>query len=190
MVMSADSSVEAGLLSLAMAGDRMAFAALVRKHQSMVRNQLRRLTRGDAALADDLSQDAFIQAWRHLASYRGHARFSTWLYRIAYNRFLMHARGRKDTLSLDAEDAPEQAADPDALHTEARPAMRLDVERALQQLPEQERIAIIHCYHLDLSHDEAAAVLGIPLGTLKSHVLRGKARLRELLAAWATEIAS
>jgi RNA polymerase sigma-70 factor (ECF subfamily) len=61
---------------------------------------------------------------------------------------------------------------------------RLDVERALAALAEAERVALIHCFGLDLSHAEAAAVLGWPLGTLKSHVARGKARLREQLAAW------
>jgi DNA-directed RNA polymerase specialized sigma24 family protein len=63
--------------------------------------------------------------------------------------------------------------------------MRLDVERALAALPETQRLALIHCFHLDLSHDEAASVLGWPVGTLKSHVARGKAALRERLAAWA-----
>jgi RNA polymerase sigma-70 factor (ECF subfamily) len=65
--------------------------------------------------------------------------------------------------------------------------MRLDVETALARLPQAERVALIHCYHLDLSHEEAAQVLNLPLGTVKSQVLRGKARLRDLLAAWAPE---
>lgn len=162
------------------------FEALVRVHQSRVRQQLRRLTRGDAALADDLAQDTFVQAWQHAAGFRGQARVSTWLYRIAYHRFLMHQRTpQANTVWVDvalADGDRAQATDqPDA-------ALRLDVERALARLPEPERVALIHCFQLDLSHGEAADVLGWPLGTLKSHVARDKARLREYLAAWQPEV--
>jgi len=157
------------------------FEALVREHQSRVRQQLRRLTRGDAALADDLAQDTFVQAWQHLASFRGEARLSTWLHRIAYRRFLMHRRRASVSLEFgDAALVDSAIQDPDA-------AMRLDVERALARLAEPERVALIHCFQLDLSHAEAADVLGWPLGTLKSHVARGKAHLREHLAAWQAE---
>lgn len=159
------------------------FEALVREHQSRVRWQLRRLTRGDVALADELAQEAFVQAWRHIGGFRAEARVSTWLHRIALNQYLAHARRVHLPLVLDGggPDAPEPPAAPDASdHT----VQRIDVERALAALPEPERLALIHCFQLDLSHAEAAEVLGWPLGTLKSHVARGKARLRERLAAW------
>src|SRR5471030_3541500 len=84
----------AGWLARARQGDRLAFACLVRAHQSRVRLQLRRLTRGDTALADDLAQEAFVQAWLHLSDFRGDARLATWLYRIAYRRFLMQLRNQ------------------------------------------------------------------------------------------------
>ncbi len=158
------------------------FEALVRQHQSRVRQQLRRLTHGDLALADDLAQEAFVQAWRHLARFRGDAQVGTWLYRIALNTYLMHRRGARPTEPLvhEADDSPAVPAhDP-----RGGLLQRIDVERALQALPEAERLALIHCFQLDLSHAEAADVLGWPLGTLKSHVARGKARLRERLAAW------
>jgi RNA polymerase sigma factor (sigma-70 family) len=155
------------------------FEALVREHQSRVRQQLRRLTHGDHALADDLAQETFVLAWRHIGSFRGDARVATWLYRIAYNAFLAHRRSEHAHEPLDASH--ELAAQPDG---SAAAAQRLDVERALATLPEAERVALIHCFALDLSHAEAAEVLGWPLGTLKSHVARGKARLRERLAAW------
>jgi RNA polymerase sigma factor (sigma-70 family) len=157
------------------------FESLVRAHQSRVRQQLRRLTRGDRALADDLAQDTFIQAWRHLAGFRGEARVSTWLHRIAYNVYLGHCRGQREWPSVDASADLAQLASPDFSHASAR---RLDVDHALALLPDNERVALIHCYQLDLSHAEAADVLGWPLGTLKSHVARGKARLRERLEAW------
>jgi RNA polymerase sigma factor (sigma-70 family) len=160
------------------------FEALVRTHQSRVRQQLRRLAHGDEALADDLAQETFVLAWRHIGGFRGDARVGTWLYRIAYNVFLAHRRGAREHVALaqDDDDTPPPAAvTPDASAAITR---RLDVERALARLPEPERVALIHCFALDLSHAEAAEVLGWPLGTLKSHVARGKARLRETLAAW------
>ncbi len=174
---------EAVLCRRAASGDRSAFAELVRSHQSGVRNQLRRLTRGDVALADDLAQDSFIQAWTQLAQFKAQARFASWLYRIAYNRFLMYLRSHTGTVSLADDDSGEEVAQGPGYDS----ALRLDVEAALARLPLAERVALIHCYHLDLSHEEAAQVLNLPLGTLKSQVLRAKARLRDLLAAWAPE---
>lgn len=156
------------------------FEALVRAHQSRVRQQLRRLTRGDAALADDLAQQTFVHAWRHIGGFRGDARVSTWLHRIAYNTFLAHARSAREHEPFD-DDAPADVPCADATMAVLQ---RIDVERALAMLPEAERVALIHCFQLELSHAEAAEVLGWPLGTLKSHVARGKARLRAQLGAW------
>src|SRR5436853_6804078 len=87
--------------------DRHAFGELVRRHQSAVRATLRRLTGGDRALADDLAQETFLLAYRNLRSFRQEAKFSTWLYRIAYNAFLADARKMKDLplpKDIDAED--------------------------------------------------------------------------------------
>jgi RNA polymerase sigma factor (sigma-70 family) len=178
----------AGWLVRARRGDRAAFARLVQGHQSRIRLQLRRLAGGDAALADDLAQDTFVQAWLHLAEFRGEARFSTWLHRIAVTRFLQHARRPRlpeAWCDPEADDAPDPGHDP-------RPAEGLarDVERALLALSEAQRLAVVHCFHLDLSHAEAAQVLGLPLGTLKSHLERAKARLREQLGAWNPESVS
>src|SRR5437867_11902175 len=83
--------------------DRHAFGELVRRHQSAVRACLRKLTSGNIALADDLAQETFIQAWRNLKSFRQEARFSTWLYRIATNCWLMHARKRREELLGDRD---------------------------------------------------------------------------------------
>jgi RNA polymerase sigma factor (sigma-70 family) len=159
------------------------FEALVRAHQSRVRQQLRRLTKGDHALADDLAQETFVLAWKHIGSFRGDARVGTWLYRIAYNAFLAYRRSAPPPHEpLDDEPASESGPD-----FSGATVQRVDVERALATLPEAERVALIHCFQLDLSHAEAADVLGWPLGTLKSHVARGKERLRERLAAWKPE---
>jgi RNA polymerase sigma-70 factor (ECF subfamily) len=160
--------------------DRHAFAELVRRHQSTVRALLRRLAKGNHALADDLAQDTFLQVHRNLRQYRGDARFATWIYRIAYNCFLAHARGDHPHAALPGElaaDAEARGAD-DAV-------LKVDLDRALARLSDGERAAIVHCYFHDLSHQEAAWVLGCPVGTVKTNVLRGKQKLRALLSAWA-----
>ena len=178
----------AGWLARARQGDRHAFARLVRAHQSRVRLQLRRLTQGDAALADDLAQETFVQAWLHLNDFRGDARLATWLHRIALTRFLQHVRRPQ----LPVEWSEAAAGDDRGPVHDPRPVEGLarDVERALQALSEIQRLAVVHCFHLDLSHAEAAQVLGLPLGTLKSHLDRAKTRRRELLGAWNPEAAT
>ncbi len=172
---------ERSTIARAQAGDLAAFEMLVKSHQARVRQQLRRLTWPDAALADDLAQDTFVSAWQQLPRFRADAQLSTWLHRIAYTRFLMQRRRRRDEPAAAAGAAAAEAQhDPDH-------AMRLDVAHAVARLPAHERAAIVHCVQLELTHEEAAAVLGLPLGTLKSQVARGKARLREWLGAWQPE---
>ena len=176
-------AAQARLLALARAGDAQAFGQLVATHQSRVRQQLRRLCQGDTARADDLAQDCFLQAWRALPGFRGDARLATWLHRIAHRCFLMHQRAA-DPPALSIDDA--MPADVVAAWVDPRPspALAIDLERALAALPQAQRWALIHCHHLELSHEEAAHVLGWPLGTLKSHLARGKAALRLALADW------
>ena len=160
--------------------DRAAFAELVRRHQSQVRTVLRRLTRGDTGLADDLAQETFVLAWRNIRHFRFEARFSTWIYRIAINAWRSEARRKRElSLELEAEDLPAEAG-----LVEEMPdvASRVDLERAMATLSEGERAALAACYYADLSHEEAAQALGIPVGTVKTHVLRGKAKLKARLA--------
>ncbi len=159
--------------------DRRAFEQLMRRHQGMVRAQLRRLLHGDEARADDLAQETFLLAWRKLDQFRGEARFSTWLYRIAYTCFLQAHRKRSSAVEDGDGDAPDPRTSPrDAVD------LRLDVERAMHSLSTTEQIVLTHVVQLGLSHDEAAYVLAMPLGTVKSHTNRGKAKLRALLADW------
>ncbi len=161
--------------------DRNAFAEIVRRHQSLVRTLLRRLTCGDAALADDLAQESFLRAYRGLARYRGESRLSSWLYRVAYNVFLTHdARARRETISPpqhdDATAGTEAAAD--------RMLLQHDLERAMAALSPPERAALTLAYRDGASHAEVASVLGCPLGTAKTHILRGKEKLERQLGAW------
>ena len=159
--------------------DHHAFAELVRRHQSSVRGLLRQLTRTDVALADDLGQETFLRAYKNIRSFRGEARFSTWLYRIAYNCFREEARKRKELVGID-ETQLEAEPDPQSVD----PALKHDLMHALQLLPLHERSAILLCCQDGLSHNEAARVLDIPLGTVKTNVLRGREKLKKLLAAW------
>lgn len=152
--------------------DRHAFAALVRRHQSAVRAVLRRLCAGDAALADDLSQETFVRAWRGLRSWRGGARFSTWLHRIAVNAWLSQARKAPPPAVLDPGVQEPADGQVDA---------RRDLERAFAFLRPEERIALSLAYAQDLTHEEAAEAAGWPVGTLKTHLLRGKEKLRQRL---------
>jgi len=183
---------DAQLIARCVVGDdRHAFAELVRRHQSAVRACLRKLTAGNHALADDLAQDTFVLAWRNLKSFRQEARFSTWLYRIATNCWLGQARKRQEELLgdrdddvIDDDDAAGMSRAVEADHA-AGAAMKIDLERAMALLSDAERAAIVQCYHNDLSHEEAAYVLGCPVGTVKTHVLRGKQKLKRALADWA-----
>lgn len=178
----AEARIDAALAARVIAtGQQQAFAQLVRRHQGRVRAQLRRLVGGDDAAADDLAQETFLLAWRKLEQFRGDARFSTWLYRIAFSCFLQAYRrqleraGVAETLDAEAEEIES---------SQAEPAMKLDLDRSLRRLPMRERVVLLHCYQLGLSHEEAAYVLDLPLGTVKTHAARGKARLRQWLSVW------
>ena len=189
----AEPVTDATLIARALvADDRHAFAELVKRHQSAVRATLRRLTAGNHALADDLAQETFVLAWRNLKSFRQEAKFSTWLYRIATNCWLADARKRKEELLGDRTDAiaaedddpmPHIADEVHADHAKGA-TLRMDLERAMAALSEGERAAIVQCYHNDLTHEEAAYVLGCPVGTVKTHVLRGKQKLKAALEAY------
>lgn len=176
----AEARVDQALVARVLLGnDQRAFEQLLRRHQGMVRAQLRRLLRGDEATADDLAQETFLLAWRKLGQFRGDARFSTWLYRIAYSCFLQASRKKSwpassaDDRDMEQLQAPLHAVD-----------LQIDVERAMRLLSTAEQVVLLHCVQLGLSHEEAAYVLSMPLGTVKTHATRGKAKLKVLLAAW------
>lgn len=165
------------LVALVLAArDRAAFGELVRRHQAMVRAMLMRMCR-DHALADDLAQEAFIRAFDKIDAFKGQGSFKAWLCRIAYTEFLMHARKRRSsqrTAEAFGREAEERSEAP------AMAGQSLDLDRALATLKEDERVCVILCYANGLTHAEAAQVTGLPLGTVKSHVNRG----RDKLKAW------
>lgn len=165
---------EAALLAAARRGDTAAFGRLVHTHQSALRLSIRQWTGADAALADDLAQETFLRAWRKLALFDGRARFASWLYRIPYNLWLNQ---RQRPQPVFTEPLPEPANQDDFSER--------DLERALQRLPESQRLAIHLCLQRDFTHAEAADILGIPLGTVKSLVLRGRQQLQLSMADYA-----
>ncbi|MGD0864189.1 MAG: sigma-70 family RNA polymerase sigma factor [Rhizomicrobium sp.] len=157
-------------------GDVAAFAELVRMHQGKLRGFLRRMTRGDPALADDLAQDTFLEAYRKIGQFRAEGAFPAWLFQIGYSRYLMHARKHKlEPLEEPFEPLRESES---ALHA------KFDLETALAKLLPARRAALTLCFAQGYSHEEAAAIMGVPLGTLKSHVLRGREEVRTMLSAW------
>ena len=161
--------------------DQNAFAELVRRYQSPVRAFLARMTRGDTHLADDLAQETFVKAWRKLHTYRGGARFSTWLFGIAVNEFRSVARKRKD-LALEEIEAVAPEENPSAAGVQDQ--LRLDLTEALKRLHSNERAAVLLCCQNGLSHEEAARALDCPLGTVKTNVLRGKQKLKRWLQGY------
>jgi RNA polymerase sigma factor (sigma-70 family) len=160
------------------ANGRPAFAMLVSRHQSEIRNTLRRMLRGNHALADDLAQETFIKAYRSLGQFRGDSSFRTWLHRIAYRSFLSEVRRNEP----DSEEIEEHhAVSGDA--NEAKAFMD-DFERAMLRLSPAQRDAVHFALQRGFSHPEIADIMGLPIGTVKTHVLRGRQKLQELLSDW------
>lgn len=137
-----------------------------------MRNLLRRLSRDDA-LADDLAQETFLRAWRHLRSLRAPGAFGGWLRQIAVTTWLQYVRDSDSFIPL-----PDEAAS-DLSSAVANAA--LDLDAALAHLAPEPRLCVVLSYHEGMSHSEIAAATGLPLGTIKSHILRGATQLRALL---------
>jgi RNA polymerase sigma-70 factor (ECF subfamily) len=179
-------------------GDAPAFEILVRRYQSRVFGLACRLT-GSESDASDVLQDAFLQAYRHLGSFRRESRFSTWLYRIATNAALMHRRtlARRPTDPLDEylpefDDAGVHRATPAELQVMNRVEELIDrqtladrARRAIDRLPDACRAAFVLRDLEDLSTAEVADILGIELATVRQRVHRARLMLRGYLNALA-----
>ena len=157
-------------------GNKRAFDTLVKKYQSPVRRFFLHQTLGDEELSDDLAQETFIKAYTHLASFKNLSNFSTWLFRIAYNVFYDYIRTRKETAGLEDWETDT------ACRTERRNVgTQMDIYRGLALLKEVERTCITLYYMEDLAIDKIADVTGMPPGTVKSHISRGKEKLANFL---------
>jgi RNA polymerase sigma factor (sigma-70 family) len=169
---------ELSVVICAIAGDDDAYGELVRRRQGYIRQLFRRLCR-DPALADDLAQQTFLQAWRTVGTLKSPAAFGGWLRRLAVNTWLQRIRAEKPAVSTtDLDELPDEVAQP--MLNE-----RLDLDGALAALPPDVRLCITLAYAERMSHREICEATSLPLGTVKSHITRGAARLRRILGAYA-----
>ena len=159
-----------------LSGDRAAFAALVERHERRVYNLALRMT-GREEDARDAAQDAFLTVLRKLSSFRGEAAFTTWLHRVTVNACydLLRKRQRAPLLESGGDlPAPEPRPAPDPADDSS---LSVDVQRALMQVPEDFRAVMILHDVQDLRQEEVAAILGVPVGTVKSRLHRGRVAL-------------
>jgi RNA polymerase sigma-70 factor (ECF subfamily) len=168
------------LAARALREDQEAFAELVRRYQSPLRAWLRRLAGGDEARADDLAQETFLRAYRRLGSFRGEGKFSAWLFAIAYNEFRNEIRRERGFVQLSDEVAEALIAPESGMPASDALA---DLDAGMRLLTVEQRAAITLCYQQGMTHEEAAAILKCPLGTLKTNIRRGKERLRRYLCS-------
>ncbi|MEJ0059115.1 MAG: sigma-70 family RNA polymerase sigma factor [Terricaulis sp.] len=173
------SASEAALVLASQARDQAAFSELVRRRQGWARALLRRMCSNHAE-ADDLAQEAFMKAWDNLSSLETPAAFAGWFRRIAVTTFLMAKRRQKAVFEV-IDDASPIAAEESS--PEAAAGAKIDLERALKLLTEAERLCVTLNHGEGLSHSEIVDMTGLPLGTVKSHVLRGTEKLRRMLEA-------
>ena len=167
---------ERALVDSARRGAPAAFEALYRNHVGHVYGLCLRMT-ANPATAEDCTQEAFIQAWRSLPAFEGRAAFGTWLHRIAVNAVLAQGRRRREQVGADvpADEAAAALPDPSASNDGAV----LDLEAAIACLPAGARQVLVLVGVYGHSHEEAAALLGIAVGTCKSQLHRA----RQLLGA-------
>jgi RNA polymerase sigma-70 factor (ECF subfamily) len=156
--------------------DTQAFGELVRRHQSHVRNFLRKLTR-DYVLADDLAQDCFMHAWEKIHTYSGRGTFIGWLLKVAYTTFLQAKR--KSSRYAEILNEIGQDAEASGAQLTQRSDEVTDLDKFLAVLTEQERAVMILSYACGLSHREISDAVDTPIGTIKSIIFRGKEKIRE-----------
>lgn len=154
--------------------DQAAFQVLVERHQGAIRGFLARLLNGDHGTADDLAQDTFLLAYRKMHTLQSGSKLLSWLHSIAYRQFLQH--GRKHARQRVMAEPPQQGHDP---------RLAMDAEITLPQLmkrvSDEERACLTLAYAAGMSHPEIGEITGMPLGTVKSHIQRGKKKLQNWL---------
>jgi len=163
------------LIEQATNGNRQAFGLLVQRHQAAVRRFLLHQTLGNAALSDDLAQETFLKAYTHLDQYRGGAAFLTWLLRIAYNQFYDHTRKRGRQSAIISRDQASSSS------SSSSSDLHMDIYRALALLRDEERLCITLQLVDGYPLADIAQITGMPEGTVKSHLSRGKEKLSTYL---------
>jgi len=182
---------DAKLVTASQAGDQDAFAQLVQRHQRRVFNLVFRMLQ-QYEEANEVTQEAFLAAWQGLPSFRGDARFSTWLYRIAYNCSLKQLEQRKRDKALQVAMQEEHlleytSSDERAnAELEARDSQAL-VHEHLSLLPAKYRIVLVLRHLQEMTYEEMAEILTVPIGTIKTHLFRARNLLKEHLEAFERE---
>ena len=157
-----------------LSGDHQAFTLLVERHQGAVRNYMRRLLVNDDAAADDLAQETFLTAFQKIGSWRGTAKLSTWLHRIAYRKFLDYQRKhRRQIVMADLPDAGQDNRQTIDAEIMAKHLMGL--------LKPKDRAVLTLAYGVGMSHAEIANVVDQPLGSVKARIHRAKLKLYKWL---------
>jgi len=155
--------------------DSVAFGELVQRHQSQVRNLLRKLAR-DYSIADDLAQDCFVHAWDKIHTYSGRGSFIGWLLKVAYTTFLQAKRKSKRYQEVLAEAGHATDAETAGYTSGAHDLP--DLDKFLAILSEEERVIMIFSYACGLSHREISDAINMPVGTVKSVIYRAKEKIR------------
>ena len=175
---------DAQLICEALAGDSSSFGELVTRHQDRLYNTMVHVV-GSADDARDVVQDAFVQAFVKLDTFKSNSAFYTWLYRIAFNLRISHLRRKKPTVSIDKlqEDTGREPTDADDA-----PSDRIEqqeragqVHEALAQLSEEHRSVLVLREMEDRSYEEISAILNVPVGTVRSRLHRARIQLRDQL---------
>lgn len=168
--------------------DQHAFTELVKRHQSALRYSIQQMCGGNQSLADDIAQETFIKSYTALESFKKQSKFSSWLYSIALNLVRQRHRSNAGKPAIDSLDDSIREAD----STESR-ANNNDIEQqqlhrelaeAMTKLSLDQRSALHLFMHKQLSHQEIAHIMQIPLGSVKTHINRGRALLQQELASW------
>jgi RNA polymerase sigma-70 factor, ECF subfamily len=175
------------LVQASQQGDQDAFALLVQRHQRRIFTMSLRMLQ-DYEEASEITQEAFLAAWQGLSSFRGEACFATWLYRIAYHCCLRQLERRKRERALQAAIQAEQILDQvnkakqteDMLELRDRQAI---VREQLEKLPTMYRVVLILRHRQDMTYEEMADILTVPVGTIKTHLFRARHLLKERLQA-------
>ena len=182
---------DAALVLASKAGDQDAFAHLVQRHQRRVFNLVFRMLQ-QYEEANEVTQETFFAAWQGLPSFRGDARFSTWLYRIAYNCCLKQLEQRKRDNVLQTAVQAEQGCQEESCDERAAEELetrerQLLVRQHLSLLPAKYRIVLILRHFQEMTYEEMAEILTIPIGTIKTHLFRARNLLKERLETFEHE---
>ena len=167
-------------VSQVVTGQKDLFRLLVRRHERAVYGMGMSFFRNQED-ASDFVQEVFLKAYRSLSQFEGRSRFSTWLYRIAYNTAVNELSRRREYRSLAEEEEKELSSDETPEKALLRNAAREAVQKALEDLPERYRICVDLFFFYDRSYQEIEVITGFPVNTIKSHVFRAKKLLREQL---------